>query len=337
MDITRHAGFWVVLAVLAGSSVALGRTWTDSQGRSLEAKFVRVFEGNAILLRAGKIVSVPLSKLSEEDRDYIRQETGDTTLSPASETTSTGDDSAKTADGGADARTWTDLKGNQLEGEFVKVTGDNVVLRHDGKTAVYPLKYFSPTDQDYVRRQLKARGEGRLLPSASRPSTIGGNAPSHPPRWGGSRPSSFPGRMEPPKIPSPPKFTPPRPPNLETHKPIPRRTPPPSIPRPPRPTTMPHTPTPPRPVLEERPQMPEQEMGECSACKRVVSGDYGAGDCCPHCGTFFAYETDQFGKRKHAKNAGARAFGYWMGRVIVLGVIATILGAGFRWLKSAFS
>src|SRR5205085_1818843 len=43
-----------------------------SKGKQTTAKFVRVHEGNVILLRAGRTVSMPLSSLSREDQQYVR-------------------------------------------------------------------------------------------------------------------------------------------------------------------------------------------------------------------------------------------------------------------------
>jgi hypothetical protein len=51
------------------------RTWTSADGKfKVEAAFVGVVRGNAVLRNeAGKVVRVPLAKLSEEDRAFIRE------------------------------------------------------------------------------------------------------------------------------------------------------------------------------------------------------------------------------------------------------------------------
>ena len=53
------------------------RTWTDASGAfTLEAEFVGLDEGKAQLKRSdGKVVSVPLDRLSEEDRKFVEKQT----------------------------------------------------------------------------------------------------------------------------------------------------------------------------------------------------------------------------------------------------------------------
>jgi O-glycosyl hydrolase len=55
---------------------ALARTWTDKQGRTIEAEFVRVAQGKVVLSRSGKVVTVPLSELSDADLKFIASKTG---------------------------------------------------------------------------------------------------------------------------------------------------------------------------------------------------------------------------------------------------------------------
>jgi len=51
------------------------RTWTDSRGRTLQARFVSVSGATAIMERAnGESVRVPLNTLSEADRNYIQSQ-----------------------------------------------------------------------------------------------------------------------------------------------------------------------------------------------------------------------------------------------------------------------
>lgn len=40
----------------------------------------------------------------------------------------------------------------------------------------------------------------------------------------------------------------------------------------------------------------EQPAGTCSNCNKVIYGNIGAGDHCPHCNVFFSKETDEFGR-----------------------------------------
>ncbi len=72
----------------------------------------------------------------------------------------------------ADARTWTDRKGNQIRGEFVRIHEGEVILKQAGKVGRYPFHEFSQEDQDYVREALEAKGQGHLVP----PKVGGGSA-----------------------------------------------------------------------------------------------------------------------------------------------------------------
>jgi len=54
---------------------AQGRVWTNLQGKTLEADFVRLDGQKAMLKRpGGQTVSIPLSQLSRKDRDFIAEQ-----------------------------------------------------------------------------------------------------------------------------------------------------------------------------------------------------------------------------------------------------------------------
>lgn len=53
-------------------SPAEGRTWTNTQGKTLEAEFVKLDGQKAVLTRAGgQTVTIPLNQLSKADQDFI--------------------------------------------------------------------------------------------------------------------------------------------------------------------------------------------------------------------------------------------------------------------------
>lgn len=55
------------------------------------------------------------------------------------------------------ARTWTSAAGQKVEAEFVKVEGDNVVMRlADGRTSSFPIARLSEADQAFVKQQAGA-------------------------------------------------------------------------------------------------------------------------------------------------------------------------------------
>lgn len=69
------------------------RTWTDVQGRKIEAELIRASDTEVVVKLRGKEVSIPLAKLSEEDREYV-----DEWL----EENADGGDGPDNGDGGAD-------------------------------------------------------------------------------------------------------------------------------------------------------------------------------------------------------------------------------------------
>ncbi|MCU0878196.1 MAG: hypothetical protein MUF06_10460 [Pirellulaceae bacterium] len=61
------------------------RTWTDTQGRQVSGKFVRVFNGKVMISRPGGIVPVGFYDLSDGDQEYVKQvltERGEQSLIP---------------------------------------------------------------------------------------------------------------------------------------------------------------------------------------------------------------------------------------------------------------
>jgi len=63
----------LVAVLLLSATPALARKWTSSNGKfSVEADLIEVKDGNVRLKRQnGKVVTVPVSKLSKADRNYL--------------------------------------------------------------------------------------------------------------------------------------------------------------------------------------------------------------------------------------------------------------------------
>ncbi|MGJ8695337.1 MAG: prolyl oligopeptidase family serine peptidase [Verrucomicrobiaceae bacterium] len=68
----NYASLFLVLSVMGASA----RTWTSSDGKALEASFVSATETEVTLKldRGGRVVTIPLTRLSEEDRIFIKEE-----------------------------------------------------------------------------------------------------------------------------------------------------------------------------------------------------------------------------------------------------------------------
>ena len=53
---------------------ASAREWTDAEGHRFEAVFLRFEDENAVLLRSGTVVTLPLADLSNPDLRHLRRE-----------------------------------------------------------------------------------------------------------------------------------------------------------------------------------------------------------------------------------------------------------------------
>jgi len=62
-----------LLLFVLGSCLGEARTWTDVQGRTIEGNIVDASEKEVTVDRAGKEVVIPLSRLSEEDQEFVRE------------------------------------------------------------------------------------------------------------------------------------------------------------------------------------------------------------------------------------------------------------------------
>ena len=71
------------------------------------------------------------------------------------------------------ARTWTDTQGGKVEGEFVRVLRGKVVLSDHGKIVQVPFGRLIEADQELVRQQLEARGQGSFVPPRKKPLSRG--------------------------------------------------------------------------------------------------------------------------------------------------------------------
>lgn len=176
-----------LVAGLAGSAHA--RTWTNHQGRKIEAEFVRLDGQNVVLQMNGKEVSVALVQLSDADKQFVFQQiAGASTSTPSAGSESAANEPLSSSSGDGDddddgpssrgtreddpstgalrVRTWTDVQGNKIRAKFVRIHEGNVVLKQGLKTVPCPIEKLSDDDQNYLRTLLEARGEGDLMPSA---------------------------------------------------------------------------------------------------------------------------------------------------------------------------
>ncbi|MCX7818262.1 MAG: SHD1 domain-containing protein [Kiritimatiellae bacterium] len=75
---------WVVGALLIAAGMASGRTWTSVSGSTVEAEF-KALQGTVVILEGadGRRMMIPLSQLSPEDQQFVREQTARPATPPA--------------------------------------------------------------------------------------------------------------------------------------------------------------------------------------------------------------------------------------------------------------
>lgn len=189
------------LAALAPAQ-AQEREWTSSQIGKFKARFVREVDGDAMFLRDGRPLTVPLDDLSVEDREAIAAVTSPKTPSDSTDNgPATGssdnyrDERFSPVPGEANgkvrslgksktsivSRDWTDAFGYRTNGAFVRVFDRTVLIRRGERTAKLPFDSLSRVDQDYVNQILTEAGEQPLTAFV---------VPRHPPGSVGGLPAT---------------------------------------------------------------------------------------------------------------------------------------------------
>jgi hypothetical protein len=312
----------IVVALSAASAFA--RVWTDKFGKTTQGKFVRYFDGDVVLLRGTRAVTIPYADLSDDDREFVRLELekkGEAGLLPPDPA----DEEFKLPEP-SEERTWTSNDGKKIKAKLVAVSGKKVTLLVKEKEFTVPMKRLSRPDQQYAKSQQRKPQDAAQPP----PNQFAG-APNHPSMRPAmpTMPSNPPPGFHGPSFPTPAFPGPSSPPSIPAPQ-IPS-TPAPSFPQP-TPTPMPHAepPTFPADTASQTPQ-PSQQLVEykyCSQCQKTIPSNLGAGDKCPHCGVFFSSEEDASGRTiKRAPIGKYFAFGGGIpGLAILIGLL-------IRWLK----
>ena len=156
-----HAAIFLCSTLFVTSLSA--RTWTDSNGKTMDASFVRLVGDKVTLRNGNRVTQVPLSTLSQADQDYVAEKTGkkkdneakqENPASGSATSGITGNDSANAASPGEE-RTWTDSKGRKIQARFVEFDAPNqkVKMIKDGKEVSVPINNLSHEDRVYVIRE----------------------------------------------------------------------------------------------------------------------------------------------------------------------------------------
>lgn len=133
------------------ASPAVARVWTDQQGRSMNAKFVRVVGAVGVFQMAGgKVVKVPLAQLCESDQEYIRQELADQGV-----------------------RVWTDVQGRQMMAKYRRIRDGKVFVLQGQQITPLLFSQLSAADRLWVRDKAEMTGLAEQLPPPAEDETLG--------------------------------------------------------------------------------------------------------------------------------------------------------------------
>lgn len=170
----------IVLATLTLCPDAIqARTWSDKSGKqNVEAEYLGYADGKVELRKSdGTTVKVPLSKLSKDDQQHVRElvkgDSGGSTSSGNNSRSFSYSYSTRTNNGNTTTersvsfgtgkaaeedkpkpRTWVDSTGkHKIRATFMELVGDKVRLRReDNRVIAFPLDKLSERDQEEAKR-----------------------------------------------------------------------------------------------------------------------------------------------------------------------------------------
>ena len=123
--------------------------WTDLQGRTLQATFIKLDESSVTINWNGQNIPIPLNSLSDESRNLAKKLAAEAAFS-----------SVKPA---GQLHPWTDLQGRTLQAKFIKADSITVTIEWDGK--VIPLPLASLSDQSKaLAAKLSGSATGKTTP-----------------------------------------------------------------------------------------------------------------------------------------------------------------------------
>lgn len=133
-------------ALLISASTCFGqemRTWTNADGRTVQAEFVRL-DGETVEIKNDKgVFRVPLSTLSDTDQLYARRAAGKPEKKRPIKIVN---------------REWT-LFGAKVSARFVRLRDGNVQLLQGRQVVSHPILSFRGEDIEYLYAVLESRGD----------------------------------------------------------------------------------------------------------------------------------------------------------------------------------
>lgn len=201
------------------TNAASARIWRPVGKAPVTGEFLDVQGDTVRIQTAGGITEIAYLTLSRTDKAVVKsslQSQGKTdvanrlnNLEKGQSSTGSGAGSMPSVPGFSGTnpnprvRVWRDISGQQLEAEFVGVSGPHVQLRVNGIVQEFPIIGFSPADQQWIHEhqndtpQIGSPGSsGAMPPAGSGPGAMPGmppGIPGIPPHMPGMPPSGMPG------------------------------------------------------------------------------------------------------------------------------------------------
>lgn len=140
----------LILFFLLLSSYLSGQTlhpWTDLQGRTLQAEYVKSDGITVTINWNGKVIPIPLATLSAESKALAQKlSTPKNASIPANPF-----DTIAPKPNASQLHSWTDLQGRTLEAIFIKMDSYSVTVSWQGKEVPLPLANLNQTSQALAR------------------------------------------------------------------------------------------------------------------------------------------------------------------------------------------
>ena len=132
------------------SSYLNGQTlhpWTDLQGRTLQAEYVKSDGITVTINWNGKVIPIPLATLSADSKALAQKlSTPKTASIPANPF-----DTIAPKPNASQLHPWTDLQGRTLEAVFLKMDSYSVTVSWQGKEVPLPIANLNPASQALAR------------------------------------------------------------------------------------------------------------------------------------------------------------------------------------------
>lgn len=191
--------WFTLLALSVFATIAQARTWTNQDGKQIEADYVSVDEERVTLrLAEGREVKIKIATLSSDDQIFLqaillKRKAKNATITTDDDTnpseaasdlsssslpkaeshdTDDADDEPKSLAKSSspkkkkyENRVWNDRLGNKMTAKFIRMQGSSVMVLKAGRAT--PVDYFtlSTEDQEYLKTILEEAGTPELIPT----------------------------------------------------------------------------------------------------------------------------------------------------------------------------